>query len=199
MQACSCTLSKVTQTAVTISLLLLSIQQHSAVAAPAPATFNTSAVQPVNSNNTTSIPTTPVQTEQEVLQRLGWQRFYTSAEYSITTVLPANCTSGTWQSLGGLASLTRLTLTGQLPDLPDTWAANGSFLSLQHLNLSNSQLAGTQPLSWGQPGAWSNLSQLLLDYTAISGSLPSSWGAPSAFPKVSFLGLGLTGDSALLG
>ena len=72
--------------------------------------------------------------------------------------------------------------------LPDSWA-NGSFPSLQLLNLSSSQLAGSLPLSWGQPEAWPNLTQLLLGSTAIRGSLPSLWAAPGAFPSLATLSL----------
>ena len=113
--------------------LMLVLVQRLHRQSPASATFNTSTVQPVNSSNTTTTATDPAKIEQEVLQRLGWQHFYNPAGYSVITVLPTNCTSDTWQSLGSLAALTNLTLTERLPDLPASWAAKGRFPSLQRL------------------------------------------------------------------
>ena len=135
-----------------------------------------------------------------MLQLLGWQHFYNPAGYTISTVLPANSTIETWHALGCLASLTNLTLTGSLPDLPNDWAVNGSFPALLLLNLSWAQLAGTLPELWSQSEAWPQLVNLDLSNTSVGGSLPVSWGQPGAFRKLSYLGLAhteITGLSVL--
>ena len=78
--------------------------------------------------------------ELATLQMLGWQQAYNPSGYSINTKLPSNCSLDTWQSLGCLQSLTNLTLTGSLPGLPDSWAHDGSFSTLQTMNFSLSGL-----------------------------------------------------------
>ncbi len=103
--------------------------------------------------------------ELQVLQLLGWQQAYNASGYFIETELPSNCSVSTWGALGCLQSLVSLTLTGKMPDLPDSWAVNGSFPALQVMNLS------------GPPG------------NPLAGSLPSSWAAPVAFPELQILNL----------
>ena len=76
--------------------------------------------------------------EQDVLGLLGWQQMYDPAGYTIHAALPLNCSTETWQAMGCLKSLVNLTLTGQLPDLPDSWAVSGSFPALQTMNFSSS-------------------------------------------------------------
>ena len=46
-----------------------------------------------------------------------------------------------WQSLSCLSALTSLSITGPLPQLPDSWSTGGSFMALQSLDL-----AGGNPL-----------------------------------------------------
>jgi len=74
--------------------------------------------------------------EHKVLQLLGWQQAYNPSGYSINAELPSNCSLQTWQSLNCLKSLTNLTLTGSLFNLPDAWATNGSFPALHAVNFS---------------------------------------------------------------
>lgn len=80
--------------------------------------------------------------ELDVLDTLGWQHAYNPAGYAISTELPANCTAEIWQSLGCLASLTDLALTGNLLALPDSWATIDAFPSLSILTLSSTTLTG---------------------------------------------------------
>ncbi len=47
-----------------------------------------------------------------------------------------------WQSLSCLNALTSLSITGPLPQLPDSWSTNGSFLALQSLDLASGNLFG---------------------------------------------------------
>lgn len=86
--------------------------------------------------------------EVGILKSLGWYQAYKPEGYSLNTRLPNNCSTATWQSLGCLASLVSLTLTGSLPHLPDHWWTNGSFSNLQVFNFSATKLAGTLPASW---------------------------------------------------
>jgi len=89
--------------------------------------------------------------ELEVLSLLGWQQAYDPKGYTISANWPSNCSLNTWQSLGCLKLLTNLTLTGSLPNLPDSWAANGAFVALRALNLSSTTLTGSLPSSWAHP------------------------------------------------
>ena len=89
--------------------------------------------------------------ELEVLSLLGWQQAYDPKGYTISANWPSNCSLNTWQSLGCLKVLTKLTLTGSLPNLPDSWAANGAFVALRALNLSSTTLTGSLPSSWAHP------------------------------------------------
>lgn len=146
------------QALITYIILLLHMGNHNASAqpslqsldgnhSPAPQTSNASglsatAPQPANPSATC---------ELEVLNQLGWRPVYNPNGYSINASLPSNCSVYIWQSLGCLTSLTNLTLTGSLPGLPDSWASNNSFSSLQALDLSMAQLNGTLPASWGSP------------------------------------------------
>ena len=50
--------------------------------------------------------------ELNTLGLLGWQQVYNPQGYTINTQLPSNCSSATWQALGCLRNLTKLTLTG---------------------------------------------------------------------------------------
>ena len=95
--------------------------------------------------------------ELEVMNQLGWQHLYSPRGYSVNASLPSNCSSHIWQSLGCLTALTNLTLTGSLPSLPDSWAANNSFSSLQALDLSQAQLNGTLPAGWGSASSFPRL------------------------------------------
>lgn len=47
-----------------------------------------------------------------------------------------------WQSLTCLNALTSLSITGPLPQLPDSWSTNGSFTALQSLDLAGGDLLG---------------------------------------------------------
>lgn len=47
-----------------------------------------------------------------------------------------------WQSLSCLSALTSLSITGPLPQLPDSWSTNGSFVALQSLDLASGNLSG---------------------------------------------------------
>lgn len=85
--------------------------------------------------------------ELDVLDTLRWQQAYDPAGYSVVAPLPLNCTVETWQAMGCLKSLVNLTLTGQLPDLPDSWGANGSFPMLQSMNFSAALLPVHYPAS----------------------------------------------------
>lgn len=130
--------------------------------------------------------------ELHLLDVLGWQPAYNPSGYSISTTTPANLTAESWQALGCLHSLTSLALTGSMPNLPDAWAANGSFPRLQSLTLSASNLEGNLPASWGQPAAFPDLQTLNVSFTQVSGTLPASWAQPEAFPKLLELDLSAT-------
>jgi hypothetical protein len=47
-----------------------------------------------------------------------------------------------WQSLSCLNALTSMSITGPLPQLPDSWSTNGSFMALQSLDLAGGNLSG---------------------------------------------------------
>ena len=130
--------------------------------------------------------------EQHLLGLLGWQSAYDPAGYVISTDLPGNLTADSWSSLGCLRSLTHLTLTGSIPDLPDAWATNGSFPVLQSLNFAASNIAGSLPDSWGQLNAFQKLQALNLSFTHLSGTLPATWAQPEAFPALTELDLSAT-------
>ncbi len=128
--------------------------------------------------------------EQDVLGLLGWQQMYDPAGYTIQAVLPLNCSTETWQAMGCLKSLVNLTLTGHLPDLPDSWAGNGSFPVLQTMNFSSSSVAGSLPSIWAVDTAFPKLRVLNLSSTQLFGTLPTEWGQSHAFPKLVKLDLG---------
>ena len=112
--------------------------------------------------------------EHNTLKLLGWQQAYSPQGYTINTQLPSNCSIATWQALGCLKTLTNLTLTGSLPDLPDAWGANDSFPALQAMNFSSASLAGTLPSSWGLDMAFPQLQTMDFSMTQLSGQLPST-------------------------
>ncbi len=136
--------------------------------------------------------------EHKVLQLLGWQQAYDPTGYSINAELPPNCSLQTWQSLGCLKSLTNLTLTGSLFNLPDAWATNGSFLTLQAVNLSTAQLGGPLPDTWGQGAASPQLRLLNLSTTELSGTLPAAWAQTGAFSQLVELHLDATNISGIV-
>ena len=127
--------------------------------------------------------------EYNTLSLLGWQQAYNPQGYTISTQLPSNCSSDTWQALGCLKNLTKLTLTGHLPDLPDAWGANNSFPSLQAMKFSSASLAGTLPSSWAQDMAFSQLQTMDFSMTQLSGPLPAAWGQGGAFQQLKVLHL----------
>ena len=122
--------------------------------------------------------------EQDVLGLLGWQQMYDPAGYTIHAALPLNCSTETWQAMGCLESLVNLTLTGQLPDLPDSWAVSGSFPALQTMNFSSSSLAGSLPSISATDTAFPELRVSNLSLTPLSGILPTEWGQSNAFLKL---------------
>ena len=113
--------------------------------------------------------------ELDVLNALGWQQVYNPEGYAIEAELPANCTSETWKSLGCLTFITGLNLTGNLCELPDAWAFNGSFSRLRVLNITMANLVGSLPPSWAQPAAFPELVTLQFNLTQLTGSLPEVW------------------------
>ena len=119
-----------------------------------PGTSNASQLSPTK---LAPFPNSGLTCELEVLNQLGWQHLYSLSGYSISASLPFNCSSHTWQSLGCLTALTNFTLTGSLPSLPNSWATNNSFSSLQALDLSQAQLNGTLPASWGSASCFPRL------------------------------------------
>ena len=131
--------------------------------------------------------------ELDVLTTLGWQQAFNPNGYSITAALPLNCSSVTWQSLGCLKTLTNLTLTGSLPDLPGSWAANNSFAALQIINISSASLASSLPYSWASHLAFPSLKVLNISVTQLSGTLPLDWGQRDSFVELEELHLGITG------
>lgn len=122
--------------------------------------------------------------ETGVLATLGWQQAYNQAGYSINAQLPSNCSLSTWQSLSCLQHSNNLTLTGCLPDLPDSWGANGSFPALQAINFSTANLAGPLPSSWAQGTAFAALLTMNLSMTQLSGTLSATWSQSNAFPTL---------------
>jgi len=128
--------------------------------------------------------------EQDVLGLLGWQQMYDPDGYTIHAALPLNCSTETWQALGCLKSLVNLTLIGQLPHLPDSWAGNGSFPALQTMNFSSSSVAGLLPSIWAVGTVFPELTVLNLSSTQLSGTLPTEWGQSHGFPKLVKLDLG---------
>lgn len=127
--------------------------------------------------------------ELRVLTMLGWQTAYNAGGYSIMAELPTNCTSDVWQSLGCLKHVTNITLTGSLPDLPDSWAANESFPVLEVMNFSTSSLAGSLPPAWASTTAFPDLKVLDFSSTQLSGTLPVTWGQPAVFGALAELHL----------
>ena len=127
--------------------------------------------------------------EHNTLRLLGWQQAYSPHGYSINTQLPSNCSLATWQALGCLKTLTNLTLTGSLPDLPDAWGANDSFHAVQAMNFSSASLVGTLPSSWALDMAFPQLQTIDFSMTQLSGQLPSTWGKRGAFQQLQALHL----------
>lgn len=82
-------------------------------------------------------------------------------------------------------------MTGSLPDLPDSWADNGSFPALQIINFTGpaGNIAGSLPSSWAAPTAFPELQVLNLSTTQLSGTLPPEWGQPGALSALSELHL----------
>ena len=111
--------------------------------------------------------------ELQLLSQLGWQDVYDPSGYSIDGTLPSNCSLSTWGSLGGLHSLVNLTLTGNLPDLPDSWADDDAFPALQSIVFATANLTGNLPAIWGQGPAFTALKVLNLSATQLSGSPPA--------------------------
>ena len=139
--------------------------------------------------------------EHNTLRLLGWQQAYCPHGYTINTQLPSNCSAAIWQGLGCLKTLTNLTLTGSLPDLPDAWGANDSFPALQAINFSSASLAGTLPSSWALDMALPQLQMMDFSMTQLSGQLPSIWGQRGAFKQLKALHLSqvsIVGESASL-
>lgn len=134
-------------------------------------------------------PGTPLDCELTTLAALGWQKAYSPDGYSITASLPHNLTFRTWQSLGCLSGLVNLTLAQQVPGLPDAWAGNSSFASLQTLNFSGTSLSGTLPAAWAQAGVFPQLKSLIFSETLLSGTLPPEWGQDTAFQSLTELHL----------
>ncbi len=112
--------------------------------------------------------------------------------------LPPNCSLQTWQSLNCLKKLTILTLTGSLFNLPDAWATNGSFPTLQAVNFSSAQLRGPLPDAWAQGSAFPQLRLLNLSKTELSGTLPAAWAQTGAFSQLVELHLGATNLSGIV-
>ena len=127
--------------------------------------------------------------EHDTLRLLGWQQAFSPYGYIINAQLPSNCSLATWQALGCLKTLTNLTLTGSLPDLPDAWGTNYSFPALQAMNFSSASLAGTLPSSWGLDTAFPQLQTMDFSMTQLSGQLPSTRGQKSAFQQLQVLHL----------
>ena len=130
--------------------------------------------------------------ERHVLSLLGWQQAYDPQGYNLAEDLPSNCSVGTWQSLGCLKALKKLSLTGSLSNLPESWATTGSFPALEILNLSSAKLGGSLPSSWAQLSAFPRLKSMYLGYTQLTGTLPSAWAQPGAFTALEDLDLSYT-------
>ncbi len=135
--------------------------------------------------------------EHKVLQLLGWEHAYNPSGHSINAELPSNCSLQTWQSLRCLNSLRNLSLTGSLFNLPDAWATNGSFPTLQAVNFSTAQLRGPLPDTWGQGAAFWQLRLLNLSQIDLSGTLPAAWAQTGAFSQLEELQLDATPISGI--
>lgn len=122
--------------------------------------------------------------EHQLLTQLGWQDVYDPSGYSIDGTLPSSCSVSTWEALGGLHAVVNLTLTGNLPDLPNCWADDGAFPALQSIVFATANLTGTLPAIWGQSPAFTALKVLNLSATHLSGTLPAAWGDSGAFPAL---------------
>ena len=171
---------------------------QAAAAAPASSPPSQQAEQPTA--NQTAQPPSRSTCELQVLQLLGWQQAYNASGYAIVAEWPSNCSASTWQALECLQSHVNLTLTGSLPNLPDSWADNGSFPALQIMNFTgpDGNIAGSLPSSWAAPTAFSELQVLNLSTTQLSGTLPPEWGQPGALAALSELhlaGANLTGHT----
>ena len=158
--------------------------QSPAVGAPATAA--------ASKQQTESAASASAEHEVDMLTTLGWRHLYNPDGYSINAGLPVNCSLLTWNSLGSLKTLTNLTLTGKLPGLPASRAANGSFPALQTIDFSRATLAGSLPSSWSWKTAFPQLRALDLSATELSGNLPA-WGQRGSFPKLTELYLEHTG------
>lgn len=149
------------QALITYIILLLHMGNHNASAQPSLESLDSNHSPAPQTSNASGLSTTTPQLakagatcELEVLNQLGWRPAWNPNGYCINASLPSTCSLYIWQSLGCLTSLTNLTLTGSLPGLPDSWASNSSFSSLQALDLSLAQLNGTLPASWASPSSF---------------------------------------------
>lgn len=133
--------------------------------------------------------------EQQVLAALRQQAAYNTNGYNLDLVWEPSFASS-WNSFGCLNSLHSLRMTGAVPHLPSTWATNSSFLALEKLDFSSSQLTGTLPPEWGSLGGFPALLSLDFSRTGLTGALPAAWGSMNAFPKLVNLTLV---DTSLLG
>lgn len=186
------------QLIVMLFLLLGACIQQAACQTTAAAPSSSLPSQQAEQPSHTAQPPSSSTCELQVLQLLGWQQAYNASGYAIVAEWPSNCSASTWQALGCLQSLVSLTLTGTLPDLPDSWAGNGSFAALQIMNFTGpaGNIAGSLPSSWAAPTAFPELQVLNLSTTQLSGTLPPEWGQPGALSALSELhlaGANLTG------
>lgn len=107
-------------------------------------------------------------------------------DFMFCTVAQISAEAPVFAELAHLDHLELLHLGGNniTGELPDAWAALGTFPALQSLSLSSARLSGTLPRSWGAASAFPALKMLLLDQNQLRGSLPVEWGAKGAFASL---------------
>ncbi len=82
-----------------------------------------------------------VDCENHTLAALNQSAAFDASGYTLSITWQSSF-DPVWQSLSCLNALTSLSITGPLPQLPDSWSTNGSFMALQSLDLASGNLLG---------------------------------------------------------
>ena len=157
-------------------------------------------IPPLHTHNDTPAPAASMLTgcELTILSELGEVGSYKASGYPLYLHWTSSVSNSSWESLGCLQSLTELAINGIMPQLPDNWAANGSFPMLRVLSFSSNpnsagapraEINGVLPSSWGQPFAFPSLRYLDLANSSLSGPLPPAWGSQGGFQNLTQLQL----------
>ena len=86
--------------------------------------------------------------ENHTLAAINQSAAFEASGYTLSIIWQSSF-DPVWQSLSCLKTLTSLSISGPLPQLPDSWSTNGSFMALQSLDLAGGNLLGMlSPTSW---------------------------------------------------